>query len=399
MLRVLSHLIASLWHPAASLQAAGLTLLTLLSLVPVLALLFAIAKAMGFAERLEAHLVDLSREWPNELAGAVDSLRQMVAGVNFGALGLIGLGVVVWSGLSLFGRVELALNQIWRSERSRAWLRRVTDFVTLMVVVPPLGLVAIAGSALLGSVQQIEALRQYTVLAWMYGAGLGFVPHVMLWIAFAALYRILPNAPVQWRAALVGGIVAGSTLILLNGIYVKFQVGVANANALYGTLAALPLLLIYLQMTWTVVLAGALIAYAVQHVGSLHGPGVLPPASFAVRQRLAWHLVSAMGTAFRAGDKGARVSAVCQQLDVPREWVEEVVAVLCDGGVAVQVASEPDLLVPARPPEQVTPGSLLQLLDGSALPEVERVRLPEPTERLLAQATAAAAAAFGATRF
>src|SRR5690606_9515908 len=121
-------------------------------------------------------------------------------------------------------------------------------------------------------------LRQYEVLDWLYQAGLGFVPYALASVAFTALYKIMPNAKVLWRSAAVGGLFSGTLLVTLHGIYMRLNVGVASANAVYLTFAALPILLVYLQVLWTIVLAGAEVAYAVQNLASLHGSEQRPPA-------------------------------------------------------------------------------------------------------------------------
>jgi membrane protein len=368
-LRVLLHL----WHnfrtSLTSLQAAGLTLLTVLAIVPLLGMATAIAKSLGYAERLDARLAVWQAQFPPDAAPGFEWLRQRIAEVNFGALGLVGTVVVLWSGLALFSQVEQALNAVWRTAHARPWYRRVTDFLALLLVVPPLAIGSVAAISMLG----------------------GLVPHVMAWIAFTALYKIMPSAPVQWRSALAGGMVAGSVVVLLHHLYVRLNVGVANANAIYLTFAAVPILLVYLQLLWTIVLAGSVVAYAVQNLGTLHSATDLPPATHHVRQRLAWHLVHAAGAAFRSGHKGVRASALCRQLDVPREWMGGVVDELVARSVLVPLQDDADLLLPARPPEQIPFAEVAEAVAGGDDPYNARVRLPDAAEAQLRAADAAAA--------
>ncbi|HLQ36893.1 MAG TPA: YihY/virulence factor BrkB family protein [Planctomycetota bacterium] len=393
LLRVLAHLFVSASQNLAGLQAAGLTMLTVLALVPMLALATAIAKSLGYADKLDASLVEWQGRFPQDVEPAFDWLRKHIAEVNFGALGLVGSVIVLWSGLLLFTRVEQALNKVWRTRRRRAWYRRVSDFVTLIVVVPPMLLLAFAASSLLGGLAMSSWLREQAPwLGWLYHAGLGFVPHVLAWCAFTALYKIMPSARVGWRSAMAGGVVAGSTLVVLHGIYLRCNVGVANANAVYLTFAALPLLLVYVQLFWSVVLGGAEICYAVQNLGTLHSLERLPPASPAVQRRLAWHLVTAAGQRFRSGRQGVEPSAVCAQLDVPGEWLERVADQLVAGGVLVQVEGGDELLMPARPPEQLDMQAVQAALDGPDDEFLARVRLPASAEQELGSADSAAAA-------
>src|SRR5688572_28695283 len=178
-LRVAVHVVRSFSSNLASLQAAGLTLLTLLALVPMLALVTALAKTLGYGDKLDAQLVVWQDQLPRDTAPAFDKLRELIGSVNFGALGAVGSVVVLWSALTLFTHIERAMNRIWRTRHSRPWYRRISDFIALVVVVPPLGLLALVSSSLLGGAELILWLRQFTWLDWLYRAGLGFVPYVL----------------------------------------------------------------------------------------------------------------------------------------------------------------------------------------------------------------------------
>lgn len=398
-LRVVVHVVRSFSQNLASLQAAGLTLLTVLAMVPMLALAMSLAKALGYADSLDARLLEWQERFPKDTAPMFEKLRELVGTVNFGALGVIGSVVVLWSAMTLFTRVEQALNRVWRTRHSRPWYRRVSDFVALMVLVPPLGILALVSSSLLGSVELIVMLRQYAWLDWIYQGGLGFVPHVLAWAAFTLLYKIMPTARVHWRSAAVGGVCAGSALVLLHGIYLRLNVGVANANALYLTFAAVPILLVYVQLLWTVVLAGAEVAYATQNLASLRGAEALPAAPRAVQQRLAWHLLAAVCEGFRAGRRGATAAELSARLDVPMEWVDGVGDVLVQGGVLVMLPDDDERLMPACPPEQIDMAQVTALVDGDGDVNLARVRLPAADEQAVAAARDAARERLVALRF
>jgi membrane protein len=382
----------------SGLQAAGLTLLTVLALVPMLALASALAKGLGYAEKLDETLVDWQRRFPQESQAAWEWVRTRIAEVNFGALGVVGSIVVLWSGLVLFTRVEQAMNLVWRTAHARPWYRRISDFLAIVVVVPPLAILSLAASSVLSGLQ-FQGFLGDEAVAWAWRQGLLLVPHVLAWLAFTLLYKIMPSAHVHWRGALVGGVIAGSALVALHGLYVRLNVGVANANAIYLTFAALPILLVYLQLLWTIVLAGAEIAYAVQNLGTLRPQTQLPPASHRVRQRLAWHLVHAASAAFRSGRKGVRTSTLCMQLDVPVEWVDDVGNQLVTGGILVAVDEDEDLLMPARPPEQIAMPDVSAIVAGATDRFLQRVELPQEGEVALAAADAAAAQRLAALGF
>lgn len=400
LLRIVIHVGRAFSHNLVGLQAAGLTLVSLFALVPLLALLFTVAKELGYADKLELWLTDVGSKLPEQAQAAVEQVRLLVADVNFGALGLIGSVVMIWSALALFTHVERALNGIWRAQRSRSWWRRITDFVAVVVVVPPFMIAALVVSSVLGGVNLIKGLREQAEwLAWLYQAGLGFVPYVLLWISLAALYKLMPRAPVRWRCALVGGVVAGSALATLHEFYLRFQVGVAQANAIYATLAALPLLVIYLQLLWTVVLAGAEVSYAIQNLGSLRRPRDLPPPAYGMRVRTMWHLMRAAAVGMRTGKRGVRLTTFAMGMDLPRTWIDDAASLLTDAALLRPLPDEGDVLVPTRPPEQIHMDDLLKAIEGRGKFQVQRVALPDELEAQLSAAFDTAAHAVSGMAF
>ena len=317
-------------------------------------------------------------------------LQGMVDAVHFGTLGLVGSLVVVWTGFALFMRVEQALNSIWRVRHSRPWLRRVSDFISLVVVVPPLVVLSLLSTSVFAESHWVESVGSVSGLGWLRSHGIRVIPFVMLWIAFSALYKMMPSVRVRWRSAFCGGCVAGTALLFLHQLYLSLQVGVAQANAIYATLAALPLLLVYLQLFWTVVLVGGEVSFAVQNIGSLHAREDLPAPIFAVQKRVMWHLMHEAAVAFREGRQGVQLAGVATRLGVPRVWVDELADLLVEAQLLVRVRGEDGLLVPARPPETISMSDVVAVLDRCRGPVAGRIVLTESAEQRLSAASAAA---------
>ncbi len=390
-LRVLSHLLVAFTQNLAGIRAAGLTLITLLSLVPLLALVFALANGLGYGEDLKEAMLSYAEELPPDLRDAVVQIHTMVDSVRFTALGLLGTLILIWTSFALFTRIEQAFNYVWRSRRRRPWFRRISDFIALVILVPVLVMGALFVKSWFTSAA--EDLREdYALVDFLVEAGLSLAPHVMMWVAFTTLYKMVPSAQVRWRAAVIGGVLAGSLWIFLYGVYLSFQVGVAQANAIYATLAALPLLLIYLQLSWTIILAGAEVSYAVQNLESLRGTEHLPPATHAIRVRLGWHLVIKASDNFRNGRGGCDLAQFAMEMDVPREWVDAVFDALYAGGLLVGVQGDQDIAMPARPPEEILFSQVLNAVNRQDVAGfLERVRLPEEGEKQLLAAEQAGA--------
>lgn len=283
-LRILWHASVRFAANAGPVRAAALSLTTLLALVPTLAIAIGLADLFGYRESFEETLLRETSQWPEGLRSAVATVRELVANTSFRALGAFGTALVVFAALRLFQDAEAAFNTIHQTPR-RAWWRRVATFAAVVLVLPPLAVAAMVAKSVLQNPRFLGELWPW--LQSGYRAGYGVVPHALCWLVFTLLYRWLPSVRVPVTAAAVAGVVTGSAWLLLFDVYLRFQVGVALNNAIYGTMAALPLLIVYLQLAWTVLLFGAELSRAVQYRDRLQRDGRLAdddfPAPLATR--------------------------------------------------------------------------------------------------------------------
>lgn len=250
-------------------QAAGLTTITLLALVPLLWLGFGVIKGLGFAEAFEKKLDDMSKssDLPANLKELIWQFQSMVDGITYQTLELPGVVILAYTAYALFTKVEKAFNHVWKARR-RSWYGRIGGFVTVVVLVPILVLVGMVGESVLQ-----EGVRQNLPrFVALYDTGMQFVPLLVTCIALTVLYKLMPSAKVRWSAATVSGIIAAVVLILVHRFYIGAQVGLALFNQVYAALAALPMLIIYLTIAWTVILAGVQVSFAVQNVNSIGPP-------------------------------------------------------------------------------------------------------------------------------
>lgn len=372
--RVLVHTVGQFARHQVGIRAAGLTLVTLLALVPLLMVGSAIAGAFGFRQDLEDALRARAAELPADYQAAVEQLVALVDRTSFQALGFVGVGMLLYAGLSLFSGVEQAMNFAWRVPARRALLRRLTNFVALVAVVPVLMLAALSITSILRDAPWSAWLAtEWPWVAPLYDAGLWIVPHAMAWVALSGLYLLMPSSGVRVIPGIASGVFAGTALIGVHTAYIELQVGAARANAIYATLAAVPLLIAYLQAGWTVVLMGAEFGYAVQNAATL-GPGRDPvDLSAAVRERVALHLVERACTAHDAGRQPIRLADEAQTLDLPPAWLGHVAAELERASLLVV---DPDgRVVPARDPALVRLDEVRTAIRGT-IPGDVRARLP-----------------------
>jgi membrane protein len=390
VLRVIVHAFRSFSQNMGSIRAAGLSLITLLAIVPLLALITALGRAFGYGEWLKDAITQYGEaNLSTPLQDAVKQIQDMAEGTNFKAIGVIGTLVLAYAGFELFTRVEQAFNHVWKSEQHRKWYRRIVDFIGLVVIVPLLVFGALSLSSVLQGASLHGLREKYVWVRAVYEAGLGFVPHLLMWVALTALYKVMPSANVAWRGAIVGGILAGSSWILLHTAYIHFQLGVAQFSAIYATLAALPLLIVYLQLTWTILLMGAELAYGVQNIKALRNARTVPPVTHAVRRRLALLVMSEASRKFAEGAGGCDLSEIAVRCDVPRDWIDGVYLSLSKAGLVARLSGS-EQVIPSRPPAAITTLDVLRALEtGEADTFLDQICLAPDMERRLKDLRAA----------
>ncbi len=245
------------------LRASALTYYTMLSLVPLLALTFALLKAFGVQNQLQPLILEKLNVVNGDIANIIIDYINNTQVAQMGAIGLVFLLIAV---VSLLTNIEEAFNDIWGVQKLRPWLRRFSDYLSVILVGPVLLISAISMTSALVSHNFTQRLLEMQMIGSVIVLFLKVTPFIFMWLAFTLLYVFMSNIKVQWRAAFIGGIVGGTLWQLAQLGYVHFQVGVARYNAIYGTMAALPIFMIWLYLSWVIVLFGLGVCYAKQNL-------------------------------------------------------------------------------------------------------------------------------------
>lgn len=254
-------------------KASALTYYTLLSIVPLVALSLAIAKGFGLDNILEEQLrrnvmtVGPSTEKVFEFA------RNMIAHAKGGLVTGLGITLLIWAVIKGLGRVELSFNEIWEIRKQRSFGRKFSDYLSVMFLLPVFMILVGSINVFLGTGMKtlemeysaIEVISPFLLKL------LKTLPYVIIWVLFVFLYIFIPNTRVKFKTAFFAGIIAGTLFQLLQWGYIRFQIGVSAYNAIYGSLAALPLLLIWLQLSWSIVLWGAELSFYIQNKVKIGG--------------------------------------------------------------------------------------------------------------------------------
>ncbi len=244
-------------------KASALTYYTLLSIVPIFALILGIAKGFNVQDMLEDTIASAEtgqNETITYIFRFADSyLEHSKTGVIMG----IGIVLLLWVIYGLIGNVESVFNQIWQQKKGRSTVRKVTDYLSIMIIIPLLIFLVcgfqIFTHTILNNIG-IEVISETLRVLFK------VIPYLLIIIVFTFVYIVIPNAKVNFTNALIAGAVAGVGFIFFQNIYLSGQIWVSKYNAIYGSFAALPLLLLWLQMSWVICLYGAELSFAAQNM-------------------------------------------------------------------------------------------------------------------------------------
>lgn len=342
------------------LQAMALAFKTLLSLAPLLAVVFSLLKAFGVHSRMEPALAEalapLGEKGQEITAHLIGFVNQMSAG----ALGSVGLVTLFITVLSLMGTIEEAFNHIWRVKSPRKLARRFSDYLSAILVGPVLVFAAVTITATLQSHAIVQALLSLQAFGVVLLALLRLVPYLTLWGAFTFVYMFIPNTRVRLRSALVGGLVAA---VLWQTVGWGFAVFVASSTryyVIYSSFAILLLFLLWLHVGWVIVLLGAQVTYAHQHIHFFLGDRGLLAQTAAGRDKLALLTMLLIGRNFRRGLEPLSVADIAVHLRIPAGVVKEILLIFAQLKLVVPLADE-DKFVLARDSAMI---GIKEILDG-----------------------------------
>ena len=342
------------------LQAMALAFKTLLSLAPLLAVIFSLLKAFGVHNRMEPALAEALAPLGDKGAEITVHLIGFVNKMSAGALGSVGLVTLFITVLSLMGTIEEAFNHIWRVKSPRKLARRFSDYLSAILVGPILVFAAVTITATLQNNAIVQSLLSLQALGAVILFLLRLVPYITLWGAFTFVYMFIPNTHVRLRSAVVGGLVAA---VLWQKVGWGFAVFVASSTryyVIYSSFAILLLFLLWLHIGWLIVLLGAQVAYAHQHIHFYLGDRELLAQTPAGREKLALHLMLLIGKNFYHGRDPLNVAGIAAQLRLPAGIVKEFMVMLADLKLVLPLAEE-DTYVLARAPETI---AVKEILDG-----------------------------------
>ncbi|UCD77718.1 MAG: YihY/virulence factor BrkB family protein [Desulfobacterales bacterium] len=309
-------------------RASALTFYSLLSVVPVVAMLFGVAKGFGFEAILKKELIERfpGNAQQEVLAKVIEFAESLLQSTKGGVVAGIGLIVLFWSVIKVLHNIETSFNEIWEIKESRSWGRKFSDYLALMLLSPLL--ILLSSSATVFVTTQIAQLTERIALLGFFSPliflSFKLIPYVLVWVLFSITYILMPNTKVTLKAGLVAGIIAGTIFQLVQWAYISFQIGAARYNAIYGSFAALPLFLMWVQVSWWVVLFGAELSFANQNVNTYEYEPDAENVSPAFKKVLTLQIAHLLVKNFARGDRPLTDSEISNRLKMPIRLVHNI---------------------------------------------------------------------------
>lgn len=316
-------------------RSASLTFYTLMSIVPLAALIFAVMKGFGMAEHLTRELHHALPQFPEFINYIVGFANNALARTRGGLLATFSVLALFWAVMKVFSSIEAAFNNIWEVKSSRGFARQFSDYIAVVVIVPVLW---ISSNAVAHYLHQWLGINDSTFYhIWSNGVSL-----VLIWVMFTFVYMVLPNTKVRFTSALTASLVCGTAFLVFQWAYVYLQSAMSSYNAIYGSFAALPLFLIWLQTSWQIVLFGGELAFAYQNISKFEQERESLRISHDNRRKVMLATMLVITRSFSSEQGPVSSEQIGHQLKLPIRIVRDVIFELEQAGLILQTKGNED---------------------------------------------------------
>lgn len=376
-IRIYAYAFRGFFEDRAALRASSLTYFTMLSIVPIFAMAFGIAKGFGFEDRMN-EFIDNSFQEQDQM---ITWIKTMVAGLldntKGGLVAGIGFIILFWSVIQVLNNIELSFNDIWQVKKARSPIRKFSDYLAMMIITP--FAIAVSGSI---TVKINQAANNFEFIQPM----LKLVPYASIWLLFTIIYIVMPNTKVKFKYALAAGVVAGTLSMLVQWGYFEFQIGVTRFNTLYGSFAAIPLFLLWLQITWLIVLMGAEISFAYQNIENYEFEDEALELNHDNKRVLSLVIAHHIIRNFEEGGRAKSNEDLGHELGIPLRLMNQLIFDMVDCGILAELANDSNkqrTYQPAIDINKITVNELytrLEKLGGDHMIATESAKLDKITK-------------------
>lgn len=371
-LRIFTLAIKGFNEDKCMLKATALTYYTLFSIVPLIALAFAIAKGFGLQDNLQASIMADFSDQKEVMDTVFASANSMLNSAKGGVIAGVGIVLLLWSVMKLLGSIENSFNEIWEIRKDRTFIRKITDYLSILLIAPIFILISSGLTVMLKS--GTEHLSEHFALFSPAGVILlKIFAFALIWAMFTFLYMALPNTRVNFKAAAMGGLVGMILFELLEWVYISFQIGAARYSVIYGSLAALPLFLVWVQYSWFIVLFGAELAFANQNVDHYELESDITNISDRYKRVIALVVANLAVRNFIAGGKPLTAMQIAAKLDLPIRLARNIIFEFTETGIFSEVRTADSREIAYQPgisDSKLTVKFIIDKLDGRGVNEL-----------------------------
>jgi len=344
-------LVRDLWNGDLNLRAMGLVYTTLLSVVPLVAFGFAVLKGLGIHRDLEPVIYEFLKPIGGQAPVITAQIVEFVDRTRGGVLGSLGLGFLLYTVVSTVQKVEESFNFAWHVGQPRSLVRRVSEYLSLMVVGPVFVVVVLGLFGAIADLRVARWLQTHEPFGTMLATLGRAAPYLVVTAVFSLLYMFVPNTRVHARAAVVGGIVGGMLWAASGAAFAQIVVASTRMVAIYAGFAIFLVTLIWVYLSWIILLVGAQLSFYVQNPRYLRAGQAQIRLTSRLRERLALSLMYLVGKSFVSGDPPWSLNRLAERLDVPSSALYSVGESLEKAGLLL--VTEDEHLVPGRALDQI----------------------------------------------
>ncbi|MDD5268803.1 MAG: YihY/virulence factor BrkB family protein [Methylococcales bacterium] len=365
------------------LRASALTLYSILSIVPVIAMLFGIAKGFGFETMLEKRLLEQAPDQDAMVLQLISFAQNLLESTKGGVVAGIGIVVLFWTIINVIGNIEESFNFIWKIAKGRSLSRKFSDYLSLMLLAPVLLIASSSITVFLDTKINwlIKVIELPEFGTWLVIRALGLSPLVLMIALFTFTFIFMPNHKISYRAGIMAGIVTGILYDMLQAAYLSLQIGVSSYNAIYGSFAALPLFVVWLQMGWMIVLFGCEVAFFLQNYEIYRNNNRFSDLSFSLKKVIALQITHLIIKNFIQLKKPLTASEIATALVIPIAIIQPVLFNLIASHIIVEFKDHDDDDERYQPAVDINILSIAYIINAleqcgqNHLPDIDQERL------------------------
>lgn len=364
------------------LRSSALTFYSLISIVPVVAVAFGIAKGFGFEKVLETQFRTKLAGQGEIVSKIIKISHSLLENTREGLIAAIALIILLWAVVNLLRQIEGSFNDIWKVKEKRTISRMFSDYLSLMILCPLIFLLS-SGVNVFISTQVNMILEKFAILGSLSPIIfflLKLLPYTLLWILFTFLYIFIPNTKVHFSSGLFAGILIGTIFQIVEKTYIFLQIAVVKYNAIYGGFAILPLFLAWLQLSWLIVLFGAELSFASQHPDTYEFEPDVLQNSHRFRNILSLLIIRLLIKNFMKGRKPITATEMSNQMEIPFHLIKEIISDLVESNLVSVVQTGKTKERGYQPAIDVNIITLQYVMDALEKREIDKVHFPNNPE-------------------